>query len=171
MPVWTVAGVCAVVAAALAYAAPTVVRRLPLPVGSGREDTGTTAVVGVTTMSYTTIANARWFLPGGVIVSGTAAGALGLAFGADWLLWFLGSGLGFGDVRLAALVGMVTARVGWEPFVFGIYGALLLALGYALAQSAVTRRSLRGVGIPLGPFLVIGAAAGLLVGAGGCSPT
>ncbi|NYI47843.1 leader peptidase (prepilin peptidase)/N-methyltransferase [Nocardioides aromaticivorans] len=236
MPVWTVAGVCAVVAAALACAAPAVVRRLPLPVGGGRDDTGTTAVVGAPTMVYSAIADTRWFLPGGVIVSGATAGTLGLAFGADrlllvlvplvpigyvlavvdaraqllprrlvvsatiavaaalvvewaltgeldvlvraalglviartgfWLLWFFGSGLGFGDVRLAALVGMVTARVGWEPFVVGIYGALLLALGYSIVRSVVTRRSLRGVGIPLGPFVVIGAAAGLLVGAGG----
>ncbi len=98
--------------------------------------------------------------------------ALGLVIartGGFWLLWFFSDpGWGFGgDVRLAALVGMVTARVGWEPFVVGIYGALLLALGYSIVRSVVTRRSLRGVGIPLGPFVVIGAAAGLLVGAGG----
>lgn len=65
-----------------------------------------------------------------------------------WVLWFFGAGLGFGDVRLAALVGLVTARLGWQSFVVGIYGAQVLAVLYVLARAVVTRRSPRGQGIP-----------------------
>ncbi|MDP3890196.1 hypothetical protein [Nocardioides sp.] len=89
-----------------------------------------------------------------------------IATTGSWVLWFFRVGLGFGDVRLAALVGLVTARLGWQSFVVGIYGALLLALLDVLARAAVTRRSPAGQGIPLGPFLVVGAWVGLLVGAG-----
>lgn len=77
-----------------------------------------------------------------------------------WVAWFLG-GLGFGDVRLAALTGLVTARVGWDTFTGGIYAALLLAMAYVLLRAALTRRSVRGQRIALGPFLLVGAWVGL----------
>ncbi|MGL5860717.1 MAG: prepilin peptidase, partial [Phycicoccus sp.] len=82
---------------------------------------------------------------------------------AFWLLWFLTCGMGFGDVRLAALVGLVTARLGWTPFVVGIYAALVAAAAYGLAR-AVARRGVgrRRASVPLGPFLLLGAWLGLL---------
>ena len=77
-----------------------------------------------------------------------------------WVVWFLG-GLGFGDVRLAALIGLVTARVGWNTFAGAIYAALLLAMAYVLLRAVLTRRSLRRQRIALGPFLIVGAWVGL----------
>lgn len=79
-----------------------------------------------------------------------------------WVLWFLG-GLGFGDVRLAALTGLVTARIGWPSFAAGIYAALGLAVIYLVGRAAVTRRGLRGQPIAMGPFLVVGAWVALVV--------
>lgn len=95
-----------------------------------------------------------------------AVAGLVIARTGFWVLWFLGAGLGFGDVRLAALVGLVTARLDWQAFVVGIYVALVLASFFVLVRWMVTRRPLRGAGVSLGPFLVLGAWMGLLVGAG-----
>ena len=44
-----------------------------------------------------------------------------------WVLWFIRSaGMGFGDVRLAALLGLVLGRLGWNPWIIGLYGGLVL---------------------------------------------
>lgn len=108
----------------------------------------------------------EWAATGDLEVLVRAAAGLVIARTGFWVLWFLGAGLGFGDVRLAALVGLVTARLDWQAFVVGIYGALVLALLYVLVRWVVTRRPLRGDEVSLGPFLVLGAWMGLLVGAG-----
>lgn len=108
----------------------------------------------------------EWVATGDLEVLARAVAGLVIARTGFWVLWFLGAGLGFGDVRLAALVGLVTARLDWQAFVVGIYGALVLALLYVLVRWVVTRRPLRGDGVSLGPFLVLGAWMGLLVGAG-----
>ncbi|PCK22619.1 prepilin peptidase [Rhodococcus qingshengii] len=108
----------------------------------------------------------EWAATGDLEVLVRAVAGLVMARMGFWVLWFLGAGLGFGDVRLAALVGLVTARLDWQAFVVGIYGALVLALLFVLVRWVVTRRPLRGDEVSLGPFLVLGAWVGLLVGAG-----
>lgn len=109
----------------------------------------------------------EWAAAGDLDVLVRAIAGLVIARTGFWVVWFLGSGLGFGDVRLAALVGLVTARLDWQAFVVGIYGALVLALLFVLVRWGVTRRPLRGDEVSLGPFLVLGAWVGLLVGAVG----
>lgn len=108
----------------------------------------------------------EWAATGDLEVLVRAVAGLVIARTGFWVLWFLGAGLGFGDVRLAALVGLVTARLDWQAFVVGIYGALVLALLFVLVRWVVTHRPLRGDEVSLGPFLVLGAWMGLLVGAG-----
>jgi leader peptidase (prepilin peptidase)/N-methyltransferase len=91
------------------------------------------------------------------------AGALG-AFAGYYLLAALGRGaLGFGDVKLAGVLGMVLGWAGWASlaagvllgFVFGGMTALLL-----LAARRVTRRTR----VPFGPFMLAGALAALALG-------
>ena len=44
-----------------------------------------------------------------------------------WLLWFLHSaGMGFGDVRLAALLGFSLGHVGWPELGVGMYAGFLV---------------------------------------------
>ncbi|WP_374456726.1 prepilin peptidase [Nocardioides sp.] len=83
-----------------------------------------------------------------------------------WMLWFIRSaGMGFGDVRLAALVGLV---LGWEGFEVLLLGAWIGFVSFALpgvALAVVRRdRSLLKKPFPYGPFMLGGALVGLVWG-------
>lgn len=83
-----------------------------------------------------------------------------------WVLWFLRSaGMGFGDVRLAAPVGLVLGWVGWGALALGLWiGFITFALP-ALGLAIVRRdRSLLKKSFPFGPFMLIGALVGLVWG-------
>lgn len=83
-----------------------------------------------------------------------------------WLLWRIrSSGMGFGDVRLAALLGLVLAHLGWAELVVGLYaGFLVFAVpGLVLAVLRRDREVLR-TAYPFGPFLLIGALVGVVTG-------
>lgn len=85
-----------------------------------------------------------------------------LARSLAWLAWWMRpSAVGFGDVRLAALVGLVLGRMGWSAWGIGLYAGLVLfaAYGIAYAVRAKSRSALRHE-LPYGPFM----AAGLFVG-------
>lgn len=66
--------------------------------------------------------------------------------------------MGFGDVKLAGLVGMAAAARGWEAWVVAAVAGQLLAALYALAL-LLTRRASRDTEFPLGPFMLLGALA------------
>ena len=83
-----------------------------------------------------------------------------------WLLWFIHSaGMGFGDVRLAALLGLALGHLGWAELLVGVYsGFLVFGLpGLLLAIVRRDRRLLR-TAFPFGPFMVAGALVGVLTG-------
>lgn len=83
-----------------------------------------------------------------------------------WVLWFIRSaGMGFGDVRLSALVGFVLAYLGWSEYVVGLYSSLLIFGGFGLVLAVVRRdRSVLKKARPFGPFMLAGALLGVLVG-------
>ena len=83
-----------------------------------------------------------------------------------WVLWFVHSaGMGFGDVRLAALLGLVLGRAGWAELVVGTYAPFLLFAVPGLLLALVRRdRSLLRAAYPFGPFMVLGALVGVLAG-------
>jgi len=83
-----------------------------------------------------------------------------------WVLWFLHSaGMGFGDVRLAALLGFPLAHLGWHEFALGMYsGFLVFALpGLLLALVRWDRDELR-TPRPFGPAMIVGALLGVVLG-------
>jgi len=73
-----------------------------------------------------------------------------------------GPGLGMGDVKLAALVGLVT---GYSRVVEALFASLVtagLAAALMVGWQIVRRRYQPGEPLPLGPFLVLGALWALL---------
>ncbi|WP_294981056.1 A24 family peptidase [uncultured Microbacterium sp.] len=106
--------------------------------------------------------------------------AASCAFGAPWaaLVRALGAGtalfvffvllrvagrgaIGGGDVKLAALVGVLLGWVGWSAVLLGVVAAFLAAGVVAIVLLAA-RRATSSTRIPFGPFLVIGTWIGVL---------
>jgi leader peptidase (prepilin peptidase)/N-methyltransferase len=83
-----------------------------------------------------------------------------------WVLWAVRSaGMGFGDVRLAALIGLVLGWVGWGAFAVGVWVSFILFAVPALVVIVARRdRSLLKRSFPFGPFMVGGALVGLVWG-------
>lgn len=73
------------------------------------------------------------------------------------------AGMGFGDVKLAGVLGMYLAWFGWGAFAVGAFGAFLLG-GVFSVGLLLARRAGRKSGIPFGPWMLAGALLGLLVG-------
>lgn len=75
-----------------------------------------------------------------------------------------GRAMGFGDVKLAGVLGLYLGWLGWPELFVGVFAAHLLggavAVGLLLAKR-VGRRSR----VPFGPFLVAGALLSVLSGA------
>lgn len=81
-----------------------------------------------------------------------------------WVLLLVREGaMGFGDVKLAGLVGAALAWVGWGAFAVGSFGAFLLGggVGLALLLGGSAGRRTR---IPFGPWMILGAFLGLACG-------
>lgn len=89
------------------------------------------------------------------------------ALAAAYLLLALAvpGGMGFGDVKLAGVIGLALAYLGWGPLAVGSFGAFLLGGTFAIVL-VVTRRAGRRSGIPFGPWMVGGAWIGIFFGAG-----
>ncbi|GEA82268.1 prepilin peptidase [Cellulomonas uda] len=72
-------------------------------------------------------------------------------------------GMGFGDVKLAGVLGIYLGYAGWAALVVGWFSAFLLGGLYALVLM-VAGRAGRRTSVPFGPWMLAGAWAGLLVG-------
>jgi leader peptidase (prepilin peptidase)/N-methyltransferase len=83
-----------------------------------------------------------------------------------WLLWRVRStGLGFGDVRLAAPLGAALGQLGWGQLVVGVYaGFLVFGLPGLLLAAARRDRAMLRTAYPFGPAMLLGALVGVLVG-------
>jgi leader peptidase (prepilin peptidase)/N-methyltransferase len=104
------------------------------------------------------------------LVTGDYGRLLGAGVGlvALWGAYFLMAmlypgGMGFGDVKLAGVLGLFLGWLGWGPLVVGSFAAFLLGGVFALVLLA-TRRVNRKGGIPFGPWMLAGAWVGILAG-------
>ena len=72
-------------------------------------------------------------------------------------------GMGFGDVKLAGVLGLYLGWAAWGALVVGGFAAFLLG-GVVGLGLLVAGRAKRGTGIPFGPWMLLGAAVGLVGG-------
>jgi len=81
--------------------------------------------------------------------------------GMFFVLWFIyPRGLGYGDVRLSGVLGLALGWLGWPELWVGIGAALILGGVLGGVLSLVTKRR----DYPLGPFMLVGALVGVVVG-------
>ncbi len=72
------------------------------------------------------------------------------------------SGMGLGDVKLAAGVGLALGWLGWQALVAGTFAAFALAALYGIAL-LLLHRATRASQLPLGPFIVLGTLAAFAI--------
>lgn len=106
-----------------------------------------------------------------VVLLGVIDHDLHRLYGAGWgwlvfggwfyLMWLIG-GFGFGDVRLARLLGPALGYLGW-PVLTGAIACVMVLSFVGGIVVAVMRRSVRAR-IPYGPYLLVGSVLGVLLG-------
>lgn len=89
-----------------------------------------------------------------------------VVFGCFHALWWVyPAGMGYGDVRLSALVGFALGYLGWAELVVGVYGAFLVFALLGVVRALVRRdRGALRTPLPFGPFLLVGALGGVVLG-------
>ena len=103
------------------------------------------------------VTSAQWRL--GQVLGSTALWAV--FFGVVYIA-SLGKGMGLGDVKFAPVLGAVLGWFGWGASIFGLLAAFVVGGFFSLALLLLGRS--RRQAIPFGPFMMIGALIGLLVG-------
>lgn len=109
-------------------------------------------------------------LGAGGLITGDRPAARALLSALLWLsvygaLWSLtrGRGMGLGDVKLAALLGLVLGWLGWGPSALGLFAGFAVGAAVGVGLLAAGRVT-RGAPIAHGPFLLVGAAIGVVAG-------
>ncbi|RNL86427.1 prepilin peptidase [Halostreptopolyspora alba] len=81
-----------------------------------------------------------------------------------WVLWFIyPAGMGWGDVKMAGLLGLFLGWGGLGSVVSGTFLAFLFSATFGLTLMALGRAN-RKTAIPFGPFMILGAFAVITAG-------
>ena len=72
-------------------------------------------------------------------------------------------GMGWGDVKLAGVLGLYLGWLGWGALVIGAFAAFLLGGLFSIGL-LLSRRAGRKSGIPFGPWMLAGAWVGIAFG-------
>lgn len=103
-----------------------------------------------------------------LVLDGDLASLLRAAVGAAVLFGFFFAvamaapgGMGFGDVKLAGVVGGMTAYLSWGALLTGAFLGFLLGAVAGVLLMAASRAGRRSA-VPFGPFMVLGAWASIL---------
>jgi leader peptidase (prepilin peptidase)/N-methyltransferase len=105
-----------------------------------------------------TVIDGRWPDLGRGVLGGVIAFAIYFA-----LAMIYPAGMGFGDVKLAGVLGLYLGWVGWASVAVGIFAAFIVGAIVGIALMIV-RRGGRKTVIPFGPFMFVGALIGLWLG-------
>jgi leader peptidase (prepilin peptidase) / N-methyltransferase len=100
-------------------------------------------------------------LSGPIFISGLIAGITGFAF-LGLVYWLTrGRGIGFGDVKLIFVIGII---VGWPNIVVAIFLSFFIGAIIGLALVGLGHKSIK-TAIPFGPFLFLGGLMAVFWGA------
>lgn len=94
------------------------------------------------------------------------AGLGGVAvFAVFFVMWWVHpAGMGYGDVRLSAVLGVALGYLGWAELLVGVYSAFLVFSVPGLVVALLRRdRGVLRAAYPFGPFLLAGALAGVVL--------
>ncbi|MFE4196302.1 prepilin peptidase [Paenarthrobacter sp. NPDC056912] len=105
-----------------------------------------------------TLAAVLFGVPGLGVVAGGAV---------VWVFYFVlrlihPPGMGFGDVKLAGVLGLYLGYLGWTHVFAGTFAAFLLGGLWSLVVLMAKRGTLSSA-IPFGPFMLAGAAAAMVL--------
>jgi leader peptidase (prepilin peptidase)/N-methyltransferase len=115
--------------------------------------------------------------PVGLVLLGIAAAADGSAggygravigmlalLGFYAVVWFVyPAGMGLGDVKLAGVVGLYLAWLGWGQLVVGAFAAFAVGAVVSVAVVLATGGG-RKTRVPFGPFMLVGTLIGIYAG-------
>jgi leader peptidase (prepilin peptidase)/N-methyltransferase len=115
-----------------------------------------------------TAAASAWMIVAGPFAGGWPRPAMALACGAAGftlllLIALISGGMGFGDVKLAGLLGLGLGWFGWETAVLGAFAAFTIG-GLVGALLLVAGRASRKQAIPFAPALCGGSLLALFLG-------
>lgn len=104
------------------------------------------------------VAVSAWWMgtPTPLVTAAVCSLAAGGFFAAVW--WVGGGKLGFGDVRLAFMIGGVTGAVSWQLTMWAVFAGTLTALVWGIAVALWKRRDgafAYGPGLIVGTFVAV----------------
>jgi leader peptidase (prepilin peptidase)/N-methyltransferase len=114
--------------------------------------------VGIVLLAVATIGTADWWMLARGLIGGAALFAFYFA-----IVMAYPKGMGFGDVKLAALLGLYLGWLGWGNLIVGAFAAFLLGGLFSIGL-LVFRKANRKTAIPFGPWMLLGAWIGILFG-------
>lgn len=94
---------------------------------------------------------------------GTALLAMVVVGVGYFILAFISpASLGLGDVKLSLVLGLALGWFGWQAVFYGILGGFIALAVAALVLMALRRTSIKS-DLAFGPWMIVGAAAGLAI--------
>jgi leader peptidase (prepilin peptidase)/N-methyltransferase len=114
--------------------------------------------VAVALLAVAAAVDGTWGYLGRAVLGGLALGAFYFVL---WLIY--PSGMGFGDVKFAGVLGIYLGWISWATVALGGFTGFLLG-GVIGVLLLVTKRATRKTGVPFGPFMIVGALVAILWG-------
>ena len=108
-------------------------------------------------------------LGGAALAGGEGSWLRALLGGAAMYAVYIGlrlaypKGMGYGDAKLAGVLGMATAWLGWGAWAVGLFLGFFFGGMFGIALIAL-RRGGRKTKVPFGPFMLLGAFVAVLAG-------
>ncbi|WP_346233198.1 prepilin peptidase [Parafrigoribacterium mesophilum] len=115
-------------------------------------------IVGVALLGMSSVLAGDY---GQLLRAGIGMAALWLAYLA--MAFAYPGGMGFGDVKLAGVLGLYLAWLGWGTLIVGAFAAFLLGGLFAVGL-LIARKAGRKSGIPFGPWMLLGCWVGTFFG-------